>query len=205
MQATSLNPVFSIDPADRTYILGSKVDLDVTAAATETGGSTVYTAQNPFNPQGASNAYAGIEFSVSGFLNTVNNGLFPCTASTATTVTLTNGSGIAETPPGAHMSGWNPVTSAGAGKTWAVPGSVLSGRKGTLTWQISYINSPSAVEIYLQGSQDGVNWETIDTTTNTAGEARYVDGVPFAFLRANVNTLTGTGAGALVSIVFGTL
>jgi len=46
---------------------------------------------------GASNAYAGQNFLVSGFANAANNGIFPCTASSGTSLTLTNTSSVAET------------------------------------------------------------------------------------------------------------
>jgi hypothetical protein len=49
---------------------------------------------------GASNALAGQSFTVTGFSNSVNNGTFICTGSTATTLTLNNGAGVAETNPG---------------------------------------------------------------------------------------------------------
>jgi hypothetical protein len=103
------------------------------------------------------------------------------------------------------MTGWLPLSGTAplTGNTWAVPGSVLSGRKTGFTWQISYINSPSAVSVSIQGSQDNANWTTIDTSTLTSGEARYVAEMPFAFLRVYVTTLTGSGAGVLVSVVYG--
>lgn len=47
---------------------------------------------------GGANAYAGQNFAVSGYANAANNGTFPCTASTTTTITLTNPSSVAETP-----------------------------------------------------------------------------------------------------------
>jgi hypothetical protein len=206
MQATALTPIFCIDPADRTYLIGTKVDLDVTKSAGVSGGSTVYTAQDYRNPLGASSYYAGVEFYVEGFLNTPNNGNFPCTASTATSITLTNTAGVLETPAqGAHMSGWTPLagTAPLTGNTWAVPGYVLSGRKNGFTWQTNYINAPSGVSVAIQGSNDNVLWTTIDTSTSTGGESRSVIGKPYAFLRAYVTTLTGSAAGVLVSIVFG--
>jgi hypothetical protein len=46
---------------------------------------------------GANNALVGNVFTVAGFVNSVNNGTFTCTASTSTTLTLTNGYAIAET------------------------------------------------------------------------------------------------------------
>ena len=45
---------------------------------------------------GASNAYAGTYFLITGFPELANNGVFVCTASTATTLTLTNGNAVAQ-------------------------------------------------------------------------------------------------------------
>jgi Ice-binding-like len=57
---------------------------------------------------GANNAFVGYQFTVTGFLDGVtganpngyNNGVFNCTASTATTLTLSNGAAISETHAG---------------------------------------------------------------------------------------------------------
>lgn len=71
--------------------------LNLTSVDAAAGGSTVY---NGIITGGASNAFAGSVFVVSKFANTVNNGTFNCTASTLTTLTLTNGLGVAETNSG---------------------------------------------------------------------------------------------------------
>jgi hypothetical protein len=49
---------------------------------------------------GANNAFVGYSFTVAGFTHSQNNGVFTCTASTATTLTLSNGAAIAETHAG---------------------------------------------------------------------------------------------------------
>lgn len=66
-----------------------------TSVANAAAGSTVYTG----TPTGGSGfaSSVGQSFLVAGFTNSANNGTFPCTAATATTVTLTNASGVAET------------------------------------------------------------------------------------------------------------
>lgn len=70
----------------------------LTAAGTASGGHTVYT--GTFTG-GAGNAFAGHSFTITGFVaHTSNNGTFNCTASTATQLTLSNVSGIAETHAG---------------------------------------------------------------------------------------------------------
>jgi hypothetical protein len=54
---------------------------------------------------GDSNAYAGLSFVISGdTVNTGNNGTFPCTASTATTLTCTNSSAVVDSFSGSTYS-----------------------------------------------------------------------------------------------------
>src|SRR5271157_494478 len=60
-------------------------------------GGTVYTGTIS---GGANNAFVGYIFTVAGFVNAGNNGVFTCTASTATTLTLSNGVSVAETHAG---------------------------------------------------------------------------------------------------------
>lgn len=73
--------------------------LALTSVANASGGSTVYTGTIT---GGGSNAFAGLRVVISGFglSSGVNNGTFYCTASTATTLTLSNASGVAETKNG---------------------------------------------------------------------------------------------------------
>ncbi len=89
--ATSKKFQFSYNHAD--YPIGA---LTLTSVASAISGSAVYTGTIT---GGAANAYAGYTVTVQGFTNTVNNGTFTCTASTGTTLTLSNGSAVAETNP----------------------------------------------------------------------------------------------------------
>ena len=75
--------------------------LVLSAAAAASAGSTVYTGTIT---GGGSNAFAGLSFAVAGFVNGSNNGYFVCTASTTTTLTLTNPNGLAETHAGTATS-----------------------------------------------------------------------------------------------------
>jgi hypothetical protein len=69
----------------------------LTAAANASGGQTVYTG-NFSSPSGANNALAGATFEVTGFEEVrANDGTFLCTASTASTITLNNPDGGADT------------------------------------------------------------------------------------------------------------
>lgn len=75
--------------------------LILTSVANASAGSTVYTGTIT---NGGSNAYAGLVFLVAGFQNGVNNGTFTCTASSTTTITLSNALGVSETNAGTLVS-----------------------------------------------------------------------------------------------------
>jgi hypothetical protein len=68
--------------------------LTLSSVANASGGTTVYTGTIT---GGTSNAFIGITFVIAGFTTGANNGTFVCTASSATTLTLNNASGVAET------------------------------------------------------------------------------------------------------------
>lgn len=68
--------------------------LVLTAVANASAGASVYTGTIT---GGAANALAGKTFVVAGFVTAANNGSFIATASSATTLTLQNGAGVAET------------------------------------------------------------------------------------------------------------
>lgn len=65
----------------------------LSSVAASVSGSAVYTGSIA---GGAGNAWAGFTFVISGFAGANNNGRFACTASTATTLTLSNDSATAE-------------------------------------------------------------------------------------------------------------
>jgi hypothetical protein len=100
--------------------------LNLTSVANAAGGSTVYTGTIT---GGGSNAFAGASFSVAGFTTGANNGTFTCTASTGSTLTLSNASGVSETHAATaspvYASGIDYVTSNGA--TWICNSSFTAG------------------------------------------------------------------------------
>jgi uncharacterized repeat protein (TIGR01451 family) len=116
----------------------STVALSLTAAANAFLGTTVYTGTII---GGAGNAYAGDSVVVTGFANAANNGTFNCTASTATTITLSNAAGVAQTQaatatvPGAVYTGTitGGAGNAFAGTTVVVTGFVNAANNGTFT------------------------------------------------------------------------
>ena len=101
-------------------------------AATATCLSSIYVGTIT---NGANNAYAGYIFQITGFNTSSDNGTFLCTASTATSLTLTNPSGITETFPG------NAIT-AGAVYWDEQNGSA----------QLLFAKMPGAGQTYFQGS-----------------------------------------------------
>ena len=70
-----------------TSVAPTTVVLNLTSVANANGGTTVYTGTIT---GGANNAFVGDTIVVAGFGNVLNNGTFTCSASTATTLTLSN-------------------------------------------------------------------------------------------------------------------
>jgi hypothetical protein len=73
---------------------GTSGAMTVTSCNNASAGTTVY---NGTFPGGGSNGYVGLTFSIAGFVaNPQNNGTYTCTASSSTTLTLSNTIGVAE-------------------------------------------------------------------------------------------------------------
>ncbi len=87
--------------------------------------------------------------------------------------------------------------SATAGSQFAIPSYAGQPDSGTaVRWQTIFGTAPTAVNMVLQGAMADVDteYQTIDTTIATAGEARTVAGVQAKFLRIKFVSSTG-GAG----------
>lgn len=108
------------------------------------------------------------------------------------------------TPPTSLMPGdvgfsFNNETFPGgaqAGSQFAIPSYAGQPDSGTaVRWQTLFGTAPTAVSLVLQGAMADVDaeYQTVDTTTNTAGEARTVTGVQAKFLRVKFNSSTGGG------------
>jgi hypothetical protein len=65
----------------------------ITSVANASAGTTVYTGTIT---GGGSNAFVGYYFSASGFAHSANDGTFECTASSGSTITLANASGVSD-------------------------------------------------------------------------------------------------------------
>ena len=81
-----------------------------------------------------------------------------------------------------------------AGSQFAIPEpSGMPDQGHTVRWQTIYGTAPSAINIVLQGASADVDaeYQLVDTSTATAGEARTVIGVRAKFLRVKVISYTG--------------
>lgn len=72
----------------------------------------------------------------------------------------------------------------------------------TIRWQTLFSSSPSAINVTLQTSMVDADaqYQTIDTSTATGGEARTVTGVRANFIRAKVSSITG-GSGVTIQLL----
>ena len=90
-----------------------------------------------------------------------------------------------------------------AGSQFALPSFTGLPDGGTaVRWQTIFGTAPTAVNMILQGAMADVDaeYQTIDTTTATTGEARTVPSVQAKFLRIKVVSSTG-GAGLTAKLM----
>lgn len=90
-----------------------------------------------------------------------------------------------------------------AGSQFAIPNYAGQPDTGTaVRWQTLFGTAPTAVNMVLQGAMADVDaeYQTIDTTTATAGEARSVASVQAKFLRIKFVSSTG-GAGLTAKLM----
>jgi hypothetical protein len=94
--------------------------------------------------------------------------------------------------------------SAASGTQFALPSFTGTNDPGTaVRWQTIFGTAPTAVSIILQSAMADVDaeYQTIDTTTATTGEARTVAGVQAKFLRIRfVSSTGGTGLTAKILV-----
>ena len=127
--------------ADTAAATATTTSLALTSAAAASGGTTVYTGTIP---GGASNAFAGYTFTVAGFDKSVNNGIFLATASSATSLTLQNPNGVADTAAATAAS--NTITGL-ASTTGLTAGQPIFGSNIPTGTTIKTINSASSITL----------------------------------------------------------
>src|SRR5437763_4118733 len=92
---------------------------------------------------------------------------------------------------------------ATSGSQMAIPSYAGQPDTGTaVRWQTIFGTAPTAVNMVLQAAMADVDaeYQTIDTTTNIAGEARTVSGAQAKFLRIKFVSSTG-GAGLTAKLM----
>ena len=86
---------------------------------------------------------------------------------------------------------------------FAVPSPIgeTAGVTNTVTWSTVIAGGPSPATINLQGSIVDIDSEyaTLDSSTNTTGETRYISNVAFNFYRITSGTITGGTSPTLIA------
>jgi trimeric autotransporter adhesin len=174
--------------------------LTLSAAAAAANGVTVYTGTIT---GGGSNAFAGDTFTIAGFDNAANNGVFIATASTTTTLTLENAFGVADT----HAATATPeqgtavytgtITGGGsnalAGQTFVVAGFTGANNNGTF---IATASSTSTLTL-------ANDIATAETHAATATSQEVTNALTYVAYGAR-NVSTGSPNGAVVATVSAT-
>lgn len=193
---TPPNEAYSFQLSDNTIRViidtQSTALFTLTAAANASGGNTVYTGTIT---GGASNNYAGYTFLVAGFDTFANNGTYFCVASSATTLTLANVNGVADTHAATAISAgavyWDQQTGGlktllysklpGAGQThFQGVNGVLYAGDGVDTWKWTPLNL-------------NMNPLTINSV-NTSGISVWNWGIAKPGIQPNVNIVASGSA-----------
>ena len=164
----------SIDTGIQVYDyqgIGEGGTLTLTGVENNAGGNTVYTGNIV---GGADNAYetgngtAGqpTTFLVQGFANPANNGVYVCTASSLTTLTLANPNGVAETNniPTASYGGVRTtlgfrVNAEGTLVTWTINGVAV----GSASTNIPVGSNMGLANYFQSQSPDGTIWYRVES------------------------------------------
>lgn len=94
----------------------------------------------------------------------------------------------------------NSFTASTGTSVAGTPYALGQGYAPVISWTTTFGSTPSAISVSLQGSQDNVSWFTLDTSTNTAGEIRYLNPIALKFVRAYITSRTG-GSNVTVSLL----
>jgi hypothetical protein len=93
-----------------------------------------------------------------------------------------------------------PLLDAVAGATVTSGIVAVPTRATTATWQTVFAVAPSAINVTIEASLDGVNFNTISTSTVTTGEVNTVN-FNATHVRSKINSVSG-GSGISVLIDF---
>ena len=169
--------------------------LKLSSVAAASGGHTVYTGKIT---GGAANAYAGYTFTVQGFLNFTNNGVFLCSASSATTLTLANPNGTMETDPGTATPTFI-LTGVVSGTSSAVYSGNIFGGGGNnwagYAFTIAGFSNPGNNGTFFCTSSSGVSitLANINAITETATASAELLGQAITDSNGNLEVATSSG------------
>lgn len=87
----------------------------------------------------------------------------------------------------------NETLATGSSAAFAIPANASSAGT-TITWSTMFPAAPSVVSVSLQAALVDLDSEysSVDTSTSTTGEERFITLTNFRFLRLKVNSVTGT-------------
>jgi uncharacterized repeat protein (TIGR01451 family) len=165
--------------------LDAPAPFTLTSVANAAGGNTVYTGTIT---GGAGNAFVGVVFTIAGFTTAADNGTFTCTASTATTLTLNNAAGAAQTHAATATA--SPTSSIAQAATQAtntvtLAHNTIAGSNLVLVVGVS-LNTTAVLTLTSANAASGGNTVYNGTITGGGGNA-------FAGLTFTVAGFTGPG------------
>lgn len=169
--------------------------LALSSVANAVGGNTTYTGKIV---GGAANAYAGYKFTIQNFVNSSNNGLFLCSGSTATTITVNNAAGTLETDPGTATPTLQ-ITGVVSGTSSAVySGNILGGggnKYAGYAFTIEGFSNPTNNGTYLCTASTGVSITlfNIDAINETINANALLLGQAVTDSNGNLEVSTSTG------------
>lgn len=108
---------------------------------------------------GANNGLAGVYVTVAGFTTSANNGVFPVISSTATTITVTNPSGVNETHAATATTIFLTSVAASSGGTAVYTGTITGGGSN------AYVGLKFTIAGFVNGVNNGTFACTASTTT----------------------------------------
>jgi hypothetical protein len=158
-------------------INGFGASLSLSAATPAVAGSTTYTGAIV---GGASNALVGEQVAIANFDQGANNGTFTISASTATTITVNNGNGVADT-----ASGTATPTASGTAFNGLVATVLTTGLSST-QFEASF--------------QPGLNFSNTTTTNEYATATTTIGNVIYAAVNSTVAEVEDTTEGLIAAL-----
>lgn len=99
------------------------------------------------------------------------------------------------------LSGITPPQAGSAFALGSFAGLNTNGR--TIAWKSEFPSAPASVTLYLEAALQNVDAQylVLDTSTNTAGDLRYVDVTKFNFVRVKVYAYSGGSSPSIIAAI----